>query len=64
VAGVEGVDEQKLSTSVEQSDGLGEETTELLFEMVGDRMIGDGGSKEAKRVGPDTRTLPLPHSGV
>jgi hypothetical protein len=57
VPGVEGVDEQKLSTSVRQSDGVGDETVELVCEVTGDRMIGDGGSMEVKRVGPDARAL-------
>jgi hypothetical protein len=63
VAGVEGVDEQKLSMSVEHRDGVGEEIEELVFERVGDRMIGDGGSKGTKRVGPGARTLLALHSG-
>ena len=63
-AGVEGVDEQKLSMSVEQSDGVGEETMELVLDITGDRIIGDGGSMGINRVGPDTRTLPFPQSGA
>jgi hypothetical protein len=63
-AGVEGVDEQKLSTSVEQSDGVGEETVELVLDITGDRIIGDGGSMGAKRVGPGTRALPFPQSAI
>ncbi len=61
MAGVEGLDTQKLADS-EKTDGDGDEATELL-EMTGDRTMGDTGSTGAKRVGPGRRTLPLPESG-
>jgi hypothetical protein len=63
VAGVEGLDAQKLADS-EKTDGDGDDATELLLlEITGDRTIGDTGSTGAKRVGPGRRTLPLPESG-
>jgi hypothetical protein len=63
VAGVEGVDEQKLAASEEQSDGVGDEVTELVLDVTGDRIMGDGGSTGAKWVGPGGRACPLLNRG-
>jgi len=65
VAGVDGVDAEKLAESaVEKTDGVGDETAELVCEITGDRTIGDTGCMGAKWVAPpDWRRLPLPESG-
>lgn len=63
MAGVEGLDGQKLAES-EKTDGDGDDATELpLLEMTGERTIGDSGCTGAERVGPGRRALPLPESG-
>lgn len=59
---MDGADAEKLADS-EKTDGVGDEVTELVCEVTGDRTIGDGGSTGAMRVGPGLRTLPLPESG-
>lgn len=63
MAGVDGVDEEELSTSDKQSDGTGDETTEFVLETTGDRTIGEPGSKGLKRVGPSGFRWPLLKSG-
>ena len=65
MAGVDGVEAEKLAESaVEKTEGVGDETAELVWEMAGDRTIGDTGCMGAKWVAPpDWRRLPLPESG-
>lgn len=62
VDGVDGAEAEKLAAS-EKTEGVGDEATELVWEVTGDSTVGDAGWKGANWLGPGRRTLPLPESG-
>lgn len=62
VDGVDGAEAEKLAAS-EKTEGVGDEATELVWEVTGDSTIGDAGWKGAIWLGPGRRTLPFPESG-